>query len=246
MRWSRILLWCLPATVVPTILVPMWLVYASAGYGAPYRAVGTGLLLIAFIVFALGCAAALDRGRLPGLLRSALVVGAVALIGWIGMVWLARRQTELLWLKFSVWPTCWAGLMMLIGLLMLPQRRALWWIWLRRATIVLLAVLALNIGVSVTGMTRYDPYASHAELASRWRWENITGRISAVLALLAAPALLATFLSPWLMGLGGRDDGAEASDSYWLQCPRCDAEQQAMTGSHHCSRCGLLVRLEVS
>ena len=52
-----------------------------------------GALVIAFFVVALGCAVPRENGRAPRLMISGMVVGIVALAGWIAAVCLADWRT---------------------------------------------------------------------------------------------------------------------------------------------------------
>jgi hypothetical protein len=242
MRLSRIFTWCLIASVLLAPTVPIALFYVLPFYVDPWPFAAIGALVVAFFIVALGCAVSRENGRAPRLMASGMIVGALALAGWIAAVCLANGREFETWLRLIVWPTGWACLMMLLGLVLLPRRGWRWWVWLRGITIALLALMAAFICLAVTFQPTYD-----------WRWgphprvyDEQALRYGALLALFTVGAMVATFLSPWMMALIEKPGGRVASVPYRLLCPRCGRRQSARTGEHHCTRCGLRIQVELT
>jgi hypothetical protein len=144
------MLWGLLAVAGAAVL----LATASMVFGwrvpAPEQFLACGGLALLYLATALGCAVAMERGRAPMLMRSGIYAGAVSLAFFIAAVFLSNWTTWWVWQKAIVWPTAWACLMLLIGILLLPRGRGGWWTWLRRAAIALLSLLAAHICLSMT------------------------------------------------------------------------------------------------
>jgi len=69
---------------------------------------------------------------------------------------------------------------------------------------------------------------------------------SALLALLTLCAILITITGALMERLSGRRGPAGSAIGFWLTCPRCGREQTATTGTHACTRCRLLIHVELT
>ncbi len=190
-----------------------------------------GLCTVLYCTVALVCAVSAASGRAPRLMRSGIYVGAVGLV----LVVAALIPESEAVAKVAVVPSAWAVLMALTGLVLLPRRRPGWWTGARRASIVLLAMIAFVLCFTAV----YDPGWGYAFYA-------ITARIMAALALLAGAALAAMFLGVWIPGFAAPPEASGERLPFWLRCPRCATGQQATTGGHRCRSCGLEISVEVS
>ncbi len=246
MHLSRLLLWALAVAVVATFAATIAGILNPIVMPNAWKLLGSGVLAVVFLGVALGCALPLENGRAPRLMCSGIAMGIAALVGWVCAVWLADYMTIFVWQRVVTWPTTWACLMMLIGLLLLPKARRGWWMWLRRASIVLLALLAAHICLATTFYPDYGWQATEDQWEKVWRYETFAYRTGGVLALLAGGGVVVTFLVAWLPGLTGRPETEVERLSYWVQCPRCKAEQQALTGTYACRDCRLQMRVEVT
>ena len=111
----------------------------------PELLITTGIIVILFVTAALGCAIVMERGRAGRWMQSGVIASIIGGAGWTALFLLNDHITEWLWLVLLTWPTCWAGLMLVVGILLLPANREGWWRWLRRVTIMLTALLAAHI-----------------------------------------------------------------------------------------------------
>ena len=191
------------------------------------------MLICLFCVQALGCAVVAEHGRAVALMRSGIVAGAIALGGWLAVVFDVSGSDELLWTKVVTWPTTWASLILFVGVLRLPRVRVRWWRSLRIATIVLLELLAAHIALAVSFAPEYG-----------WRYQEMAFRFGAAIALLAAGGVVTTFITAWTLRLSGAVDSQRESVPFWLTCPRCGAEQEGVTEGYACSQCRLRIRVQ--
>ena len=239
MRLTQLVLWGMVAAVGLTVLA------LAASLMFPLvmlqweDLLPTGIFVVLAHGVAFGCAVAREQGRAPRLMLSGIWAAAAALVACVVMIWVegAADFDELG--VIVTWPTVWACLVMVIGLLIMPRARPGWWIWMRRASFVLLAVLAAHICLAVT----FYPAVNWEQ---RYEYEQIAQRIGGVVALLASGSIVAVFLGVWVPGLAPLPARAVEPRPYWLRCPRCHAEQRAVTGTSPCQRCGLRIRVEVS
>lgn len=243
MRWSRFFLWAIAATIVLMIAV------VAGAYYFPYQmppaeiTIGCGTLLFLYLVVGLGCSVPLENGRAPRLMRSGIILGALALVAWCAGLMIAnhgQNGTGETFFKIIIWPTTWACLMMLVGLVLMTRKASGWRMSLRRGTILLLILLAAHICLGITF------YPDGDDWETRNAYEDITFRAGGVMALVTGAAIAMTFLSAWL-GRGSAEPPQGAKRlPYWFHCPRCEEEQTSTTGSSHCRRCGLRIRVEMS
>ncbi len=246
MRLTKVLLWGIAGAVGLMLAAGVASWFFPLLRGDLEQLLGLGVLIVLFFCVALGCAAALERGRAPRLMRSGITIGAVALAGWISMIWFADYTTKLTWQKILTWPTTWACLMMVMGLVLMPRPRAAWWMWLRRVTIVLLCLLSLHICLATSFYPAFDYNVTTPTQWERiWRYGEIVYRIGGVLTFLAGAGVAFTFLVLAVPGFADAASREVQRVSYWLQCPRCRSEQQALTGEYSCRQCGLHIRVEL-
>ncbi len=197
------------------------------------------MLAIGYLIVAMCCAVALESGRAPRLMRSGIIAGAIALMGWYVIVAMQPPWDRMVnYQRVLIWPTCWAGVMMLMGLLLLPQPHQKWWVVMRRVTFVLLELFAALVAAAFT----FYPGPEQ----SNFEYEEAFGRIGGVLGLLAGGGVVFTFLAAWLPRFSGPVQSVTERRAYWLRCPRCQNEHDAVTGKHVCEECGLRIQVELS
>jgi hypothetical protein len=243
MRLSRVLLWGLVLTVVGTAIA-----VAIAVFFFPMirteLVLTTGIVLFVHLVGAIGCAVARERGRAPRLMLSGVFVAIGTAGAWIVLLWIQPVRNEEIWGRVLVWPSSWAWLMMLCGLLLLPEARQIWWLWLRRVAFILLVLLALHACLAIT----FHPDAGSSVMSRSEvrRYEETAARLAGVLGLLAGVAIVATLVSVWMMYLIGRVPPPLRTYQFSFVCPRCECEQDADTGQHQCAECGLALKVTVA
>ncbi len=250
MRWSRLYLWTILATVVAAIAL-FFIQISSMVYRARSGELFVSLTLaFGFAVIGLACAAACENGKAPMLMRSGMIGGVVALAGWIATIFVPDLQVSMTPLRLFVWPTAWAWLMALVGMLLLLRMHSGWRRGLRCLTIVMLSVLALYIA----GAFLLYPDGSYMSASGTWDesvwrrqrdFENAAFPIGAAMTLLTAGALVTTLIIGLVGALTGRKPAIATATPipYWLECPRCGCEQEARTGDHHCVSCRLRTRI---
>ena len=184
-------------------------------------------------------------------MRSGIVIGAISVVGWIVMDIYDEYSLEWVWFTFLIWPTNWACLMMIIGLLLFPEPRAKWWMQLRRITIALFIILAAIICIAIILHPSNDVLRSITTTDSRnWQrdqvYEELAAKIGWVIGLLANGGALFVWLAAAFLKPVAREALTTIHSSYWLSCPRCGLEQQAMTGSDNCDKCNLQIKVELA
>lgn len=230
MRLIRLLVWGMPATVGVTAVL-----CAVVAYVPPLRVLAPGSIIVCgvstmiYLVVAIICTVCAERRLAPRLMRSGLIVGLVGLLAMYAALVLPAIES------FIIWPLMWGMLVGSIGLLLLPRRRPGWWLWARDATIVLVAVLAAVICLAVSD-----------EIGLSWQRRMIVARLGWSVAFLTAGAAAATMLGVWIPGLAAPPVGSTTPRPYRLRCPRCGTGQEAVTGEHHCSGCGLKIQVDVA
>jgi hypothetical protein len=183
MRLSKVLLWCLAGTVVLTIAVPVVVAFTPLAAWVDYRMIiFVGAYIVLFATIALGCAIVMERGRAVRWMRSGLIACVACGVGWPLFVFLSDWRTEELWFLVLVWPTCWAGLMLVVGILLLPRNRGGWWTSMRRVTIVLTSLLGVQICFSVAFYWIGDEFGLY--------WAVLVGRPTTWLALMLVGSLV--------------------------------------------------------
>ncbi len=141
-RLSKLLLWALVVAV--SLTATSMLASITTSYYSDFEQLsGAGMLVCLFCVQALGCAVVAEHGRAVGFMRSGIIAGAMALLGWLSIVFYASGSGD----EVVTWPTAWAGLLLVVGVLLVSRVRVKWWCMLRTMTIVLLAVLAAQIAL---------------------------------------------------------------------------------------------------
>lgn len=202
MRLSRILLWGLLLVAGAAALLGTASLFHPWLRPVQGALIQGGVVTVLYLALALGCAAARERGRAAGLMLSGIIVGAIALVLWIAMTVLAGPSTEWLWAKGIVWPTAWACLMLLIGVLLLPRNRGGRWAFLRRTSIVLTSLLAAQICLAVTCLGLHDLWGDW------WWWSNLllwptwlaAGVVTVVIILPSVAGRWASAMT-WLIGM---------------------------------------------
>jgi len=243
MRLSRILLWAIAITAGLTVILPVVLYQYPIGALRIESVVMAGVFLMIYLVCAMTCAAAMERGRWPLLMRSGILAGGIAMLVWLGIIATQPPGNFVLQVqRFNIWPTVWLGLMMLVAITLLPPARARWWILLRATTILALSLLALEVACAFA----FYPDYNFNDWEGVYRYEEYAVRIGGVLALIAGVLMFFTMLTAWIPHFLGDKVIVAGRLPYWLRCPRCQREQSAHTGLHECQQCGLKVRVDIT
>ena len=249
MRLSRAYLWLIAASMIVGLalllndqVTPM--IYVPNGLAL----VGVCGMTMVYAIVGLGCAAAYENGKAPRLLRSGMIIGLIALVGWGMLVLSPGLHGTMGPLRALMCITLWPCLMMLCGLLLLlPMHRGWRW-WLRAIAIAMVTALALFIAGAYALCPDVPNLAWNSDAWQRaMDYEERATEIGAGIAMLTGGAVAATVI----IGLVGAMTGLSAPEQpmmrrrYWLQCPRCGREQDALTGDHHCIACSLRTRIDV-
>lgn len=251
MKLTKLCLWAIAVTVVLTIGAYCLVLFLPFNQSEIGIFVGVGIFILLYLCVVLGCAVALEKGRLPRLMRSGIAVGAVALLGWIAMIIFEQYNIPMDWFVLLYWPTSWACLIMVIGLLLLPEPRAKWWMQLRRITIGLFIFLAAIICYAIT----FHPQEGLLALtgiydSEMWiltgDYEEIASKLGYVIGLLACGGALFVWLAAAFVKPARNTALIIERTSYWLCCPRCGLQQQAMTGLDICDQCSLQIKVELA
>lgn len=251
MKLTKLCLWAIAGTVVLTIGAYCLVFFMPFNQSEIGIFVGVGIIILLYLCVALGCAVALEKGRSPRLMRSGIAIGAVALVGWIAMVIFEIYDLPLDWYVVLYWPTSWACLMMVIGLLLLPEPRSKWWMQLRRITIALFILLAVSICVAVTLQFGSEILSANItfDIVSYLivqEYVKIISKFCFVIGLLACGGALFVWLAAAFVKPARDTASIIERTSYWLCCPRCGLQQQAMTGSDTCNQCNLQIKVELA
>jgi hypothetical protein len=174
-------------------------------------------------------------------MRSGMILGLAAWAGWFLVIFYQSGPSDV-WERVLCWPTTWAFLMMVVSWLVLPRTSVGWWMLLRRATFVLLGILAAEICLAITC---YPEYSSGGSWVSRRAYEDVAVQIGGILSLLAAGGIAGTLLGTLAAREASPTTYSMERTPYSLRCPRCGTHQSAMTGPHHCQHCRLLIRVEL-
>ena len=252
-RLSRLYLWMIAGTVAAGVAV-----LGNEFFGIVY-ARGLGEMLFVCLILALGyaivglvCATVYERGKSPRLMRSGMIIGLVALVCWFAALLVPPLREEFATVRLVIWPTVWACLMMFVGVLLLLPMYDGWRWWLRVVAMCLLAAFALFIAGAVTLYPYPSLYMSSGEWDEAawqrlWRYEQRAYQIGGAIALLAGGALATTLVAGVMHMISGRaTQMATARTTYWLRCPRCGREQEALTGEYHCTQCRLRTKVELT
>jgi len=345
MRLTRFYLWAsiVTAGLLAVITAALLLMAMAGGFGPGEWAIIAALFVLAAFLYSiagLGCAIPHDRGRHPRLMRSGMVMGALAAAGWCITPFLWSSSDLFDWPRALAWPTVWTGCIVLLGMLSLIRARATWWARLRRTTLVGIFVLGayIALGVTLAPMYAYEgfgqgdllivlvvalgsyPLAALCAIAvvavfmlprqertsalvgrvavlallaggavafvimavvrqsstfedrltphtydvpvysfyygsdaisiipglERWEYEELVGRVGVLIGIAAASMFVVTVISAFFQPPAPPEDAPDSERlPYWLTCPRCGVEQDARTGAHLCSSCGLRVVIEV-
>lgn len=240
MRLSKLVLWAMVSTVGLTAAT-MGTLWLLALQSALLATLATGVLVLCYLGVAFGCAVALERDRAPWLMVSGIVAGLVALIAWITEIWVFRMGGPIE--VVITWPAAWALLALAIGLLLLFKRRKGWWIALRRSSFVLLAVLAAQVCLT---QTLSPGVLLERSVLAEPEYGRLAARLNGAMSLLAAGAVVTVLVGAWIPGLASSPEADSPRRRFWLQCPRCRHEQQALTGAGCCAGCGLRIRVELT
>jgi hypothetical protein len=248
MRLSRVYLWSIAAIVIAGVVMVInqfsGMVYLRFG-GEIFVSL---LLALAYSVIGLVCAAVCENGKARIFMRSGMILGFIAIGCCIAMTFIPAMQMNYTPIRLFIWPTVWAALMMLVGVLLLLPMHDGWRRTLRSCAIILLSVLALYVAAGYTFYPGWSYSPSGVWNEDMWRmtriYEEVALRGGLVLVFLAAAAFASSVIIGVMTALSGRAVEANVvRKAYWLQCPRCGQEQEALTGEHHCTACKLRTKV---
>ena len=241
MRSSRILMWAIAGVIGATVIAPIASIQFPSVKPGPDEVILCGMLVLAYLITALACAVALENGRSPRFMFSGIIAGAGALAGWLGLAAAQPAWPIIMAIqRVLIWPTGWAIFMMLTGILLLPNPHSRPWLLLRRVTIGLLALVGAHVSLAIS------LYPDGADWAATAAYEDIAVRTGGIIMILAAGCVVVTMLMAWMARLSGVRQVDVQRREYRLKCPRCEEEQEAITGTHACRRCGLRIRVQLS
>jgi hypothetical protein len=246
MRLSQLYLWTIAGTIIAAIALLLNELLAFVFVPSALAIVGILALVLSYAVIALGCAAAYENGRAPRLMRSGMIIGAIALVCGALIALTPSLQETSGPLKLFIWLTVWPCLMSISGpLLLLPMDTG--WRWRMRAgTLIMLTVLGWFIACAFSFYPDPQGYYDQGSWELARRYENGATQIGVALGMLTGALLAITLIVGILGALTGQQASSQpvARLAYWLQCPRCGREQEALTGDHRCIACNLRTRIE--
>ena len=244
MRPSRFFLWAMAVTIALMIAGTIITWYLPLLVPFEWQMiVAVGLLVLVYLVSGLVCAAAAERGRAPRLMWSGIITGAIALAGWLTILGFINLLRGMWAQKMLIWPTAWAGFVVLLGLALLPRVHGLGPRVARGIAIALAAGLALSVAGAVA---LYPDYNTFALWTAEEKYDMIIARIIGVFSILTAAAYVLFFLSIWMHRLHGKVTPVTAAIPFWFECPRCGAAQDGVTGECCCHSCGLRVKVHLT
>lgn len=126
-----------------------------------------------------------------------------------------------------------------------PSSRRLLDAAIRLSWVLAVMGFAAALLLKIAGMR---PPMEYVEGFGWWAWsahQDFVHSTGMVLLLFTGAFLIATLLAAFHQGSAAPTPPADRR-SYWLCCPRCAREQTALTGVHHCERCGLRVEVMMS
>lgn len=199
----------------------------------------TTLLFGAFAIVALACAGVIERGRLRWLMWGGIASSAVALCGWLALVWFPIRWQYHEPIARSMFLFTTIGLFTaLTGLVALPRFERPAARMVRSGTVAAMAIVALlaNLGVS--------------DAVPAWAGDEVYVRGLSVFSILAAAGIVGV---PVIWKIQSLRKGEEAMPTLGsgrvevrLACPKCGREQAHKAGGSRCAGCGLKFRIEVA
>ena len=135
-------------------VVAMWIgsMFTPFTFVGPGGFAGAAVIITGFALAALACATTLEQGRCMALMWSGIAATALSATGWVAFelqVAVLTSRVEQLWVSWLVPPTCWAGLCVVIGLVMQRRQPSAVGVWMRRATIAGAALLAAAVPPAV-------------------------------------------------------------------------------------------------
>jgi hypothetical protein len=199
------------------------------------RVLATSLLVGGFSLACLVCAFVLDRRKARAAMWFGIVLSLAALLLWLVVVWFDPYRWADPWdefmLKLGLTLTTGSLWCVHFGLLVLPmmQRRA--WRIVRVATMVIAALLALQL------------------LFAMWAdsFNDVTEKTVAVLAILGSCGTVVTPVLALIERLQQRGQTGALTERVRVSvvCPRCQRSQHLAIGKHPCAGCGLQITIDV-
>jgi len=246
MALKRILGFLLFALVAAAVL--LWLIDGFFPFVMPgaSRLAAAATIAAGFVAAALSCATAMERGRARRWMITGLFACAVGALGWVRMVWfhpIGRPASWVAPLLLLMPPTCWAGLMMLVAWLVLPQVTKRWLVWVRAFSVVFASLLAAHVCIATCAYPLFvdEVYMSWQD---EQRYIDLTMRSGAVLAIMTMIGLLGVHVPARIAEL--TDDEASSPGEYTMRvtCPRCGGVSEICSGGDTCAHCGLKINVK--
>jgi hypothetical protein len=243
MRWSRLFLWFVTASLVTVVAIPVSSMLARRSWHAE------ALVSITAVALAFGLAGyvftfAIEQGKLRPWMVSGLIAGGLALLTWSAAIWHVDVTYDdappllLLWIGTPA--SGWAGLMMLVGMTALMRVTARWAIITRRITIALAASLLVILSGSICYWPVLEEDATRRQLEAYFQ---VTSRASGILAILTGCGMLALLTASALPRLGRDEVPLSERTRFAVFCPRCGTGQTILTDGDACAACGLHIKV---
>ena len=185
---------------------------------------------------ALACALTIERGRVALLLWSGIAAAVIAAIGWICMIWLegllSPPATEVF--KYILIPiSSWSVLCAIIAILFRNRIPNLAARITCTITIVSSALLAVFVSIFI------------------WRENSVGSGNDLIIKLISCDAvlticgLLLTLILCNIKQIQGSAEEQLIKIEMNIFCPRCEFQQDIMTGGASCCRCGLRIKVSI-
>ncbi len=249
MRLARIHLWLLAIAVAASALVLLNQVLGIFFLRFSNEAIVVSLVVGGYAIVGLCCAAVHDNGRLRRLMRLGMIMGVAGAACWIVMIGMPEFFEVRMFLTTTLALCVLAGAIAVIGLLNLfPLRTTV-----HRGMRFTAIVGALLLAAFIVGAIWFAPGSANSYAtwnSADWQryveYEASAYRIGTGIAIFVGLLTAATIVVGVVDLLSARGrQSTLAPRPYWLRCPRCGCEQQAMTGAFQCATCRLRTKVEM-
>ncbi len=214
-------------------LLGIWaFVFGNFGH-TEVKIILTTLTAALFSLTSLGAAVVLERGRWRLAMISTFVLSGLSLIVYLIVIWyenIWRVVDDDTLAKVMAWLATWAIALPHMALLSLSSFRG-FYLWIRRAAIGMVFLLALSI--TICALVEGEPD------------EDFWVREIGVFGILTA---LGTITVPILMKVAGIEKEASVESTSLdikITCPRCLTEQVVTSGHSRCSACKLRFEIKI-
>ncbi len=188
-------------------LLGIWAFLFQSYNDTYFKIIMTTLTAALFSMTSLGAAVVLERGRWRGAMIGAFVLSGLGLLVYLPMIWFEPNYRWPFWdtaIRIMIWLATWAVALPHMGLLSLAPLKG-FYLWLRRAALGSVMVLAISITIYVLVEGEPD--------------EDFWIRVIGVLGILSA---LGTITVPILAKISGidKDAGVESTPlDLKITCP---------------------------